>query len=370
MKVKIPDWFYWGCEHAASATENRKIFNTNVAVLIALGSISFYGLINIATGNSALLKVTLSYLPYYGIYGVIPWLNRWGYTNLASWLFCLSLTSVIFTVMLIAEGSYLGIHFYFLLFALVPIMFFPLSRWRAIIFLFLVNIFAYIFSEYVGINADPAMHTLPSAFVATMHAMMQFTSLLTLLFIVWLSEKAASANETRLESMSNTDGLTGIWNRRFFDTFFSSEFHRAERNGQPLALAIIDVDRFKDFNDYYGHQAGDDCLRLVAQALKNSLHRSGDIMARYGGEEFVLVAPNTDINSIIQIANEICESVRAVALPHKLSEFSLVTVSVGVASMIPKNGDLPEMLFERADTALYQAKEGGRNRVVSSKADA
>ncbi|BAN47794.1 diguanylate cyclase [Metapseudomonas resinovorans] len=167
----------------------------------------------------------------------------------------------------------------------------------------------------------------------------------------------------RLEALSLTDALTGIANRRHFDQVLAQEWGRAQRIGEPLALAILDVDWFKHYNDHYGHPAGDSCLRQIAQALAATVCRSGDLVARYGGEEFVFLAPMTDAAGAQGIARKLVQAVAELALPHAQSPMGHVTVSIGVAAMQPGPAGSPGLLLQRADAALYQAKKRGRSRV-------
>ncbi len=169
---------------------------------------------------------------------------------------------------------------------------------------------------------------------------------------------------SRLATLSLTDDLTGIPNRRRFEEVLAQEWRRAQRQGQPLALAVIDVDWFKPYNDHYGHLAGDACLREIAETLSTTVTRSGDLVARYGGEEFVFLAPVTYGPSAQAMAQRLVESVAALNLPHAQSPLGHVTVSVGVASVLPGQDQTPERLLALADEALYQAKAQGRNRVV------
>ncbi len=135
-----------------------------------------------------------------------------------------------------------------------------------------------------------------------------------------------------------------------------------ERLGQPLALAMIDIDWFKKFNDHYGHQAGDDCLIAVARILQTTVARTGDLVARYGGEEFDFIAPATHEISALNMARKVCAAMADAALPHAMSTFGHVTASIGVATVIPSADSGPEALIKRADQALYHAKAEGRNR--------
>jgi diguanylate cyclase (GGDEF)-like protein len=179
-----------------------------------------------------------------------------------------------------------------------------------------------------------------------------------------MSRALAAANR-ELEKLSHQDGLTGIANRRYFDGYLSTEVRRAAREHQPLSLILADVDQFKAFNDCYGHQVGDDCLRRVAAALTSAGRRPADLAARYGGEEFAMVLPGTDLDGAVDVAQSVSRVVGSLAIPHARSTVSQsVTLSQGVVSLTPEKESPPEDLIRRADQALYQAKQQGRNRFV------
>lgn len=168
-----------------------------------------------------------------------------------------------------------------------------------------------------------------------------------------------------LEAMSYIDSLTHTHNRRRLDKVLESEWQRAQRSGRPLALVMIDFDHFKALNDHYGHGTGDICLQQGANALATVLKRPGDLLARYGGEEFVALLPETDRQGARLIAEQMREAVKALALRHDYSSAAPhVTVSLGVAAMVPEPGTQASELLERADRALNQAKSEGRDRVV------
>ncbi len=166
-----------------------------------------------------------------------------------------------------------------------------------------------------------------------------------------------------LQRLSVLDGLTGIANRRHFDEILRQEWKRGHREAWNLAVIMIDIDFFKKYNDNYGHQGGDDCLKKVASTLSNTLHRPGDFIARYGGEEFVVLLPNTDAEGAAVIAEHMRSNIEAQDISHALSGVAKhVTISLGVASVAPDDGTAPEDLIARADSALYKAKAEGRNR--------
>ncbi|MDD2924894.1 GGDEF domain-containing protein [Rhodoferax sp.] len=169
----------------------------------------------------------------------------------------------------------------------------------------------------------------------------------------------------QLEALSDTDGLTGLCNRRKFDRVWEVEWLRAVRHGMPLAVAMIDVDKFKDYNDHYGHQAGDDCLKHVASTIAACVQRSGELVARYGGEEFVVVLPGLNAQEASDVVEKIRAAVVARNMPHAPAcGLDVVTVSIGAVSRVPQQGQLLTGLIQEADTCLYRAKEQGRNRVV------
>jgi diguanylate cyclase (GGDEF)-like protein len=173
----------------------------------------------------------------------------------------------------------------------------------------------------------------------------------------------------KMEALVSLDGLTGVANRRRFDSVFEYEWARARREHSPLALLMIDADRFKAYNDRYGHLAGDACLRSLAQAIAGVPGRPGDLVARYGGEEFAVLLPGAAEAGAHKVAEAIRHAVYELALPHHANEEQRVTVSLGVASMAPDEATEPVELIAAADGALYRAKHSGRNRVqVASEA--
>lgn len=168
-----------------------------------------------------------------------------------------------------------------------------------------------------------------------------------------------------LHQLSRLDGLTQVANRRYFDEYLAQEWHRLQREQQPLGLIFCDVDYFKRYNDLYGHQKGDVCLQHVAQQMQLAVKRPADLVARYGGEEFALILPNTSLSGVIAVAQEIQLKIRQAQIPHLGSEIGqFVTLSLGVVSVVPDAEKTPDRLVALADEALYAAKQQGRDRVV------
>lgn len=180
-------------------------------------------------------------------------------------------------------------------------------------------------------------------------------------------ELALQDANQKLEKLANVDGLTEVANRRCFNNRLLSEWQRLARENLPLSLILLDVDKFKSYNDYYGHLAGDDCLIRIGQTLQKVVRRSTDLAARYGGEEFVLLLPNTDLEGAIKVAQNIQQGIHDLAIPHAESDVKeIVTVSLGIASLIPKLEVKPDTLVAYADKALYDAKEQGRDRLSTN----
>ena len=173
----------------------------------------------------------------------------------------------------------------------------------------------------------------------------------------------------KLQIMSAVDALTGIPNRRRFDEYIDQEWRRAQRNKYPLSLLMIDIDHFKKYNDKYGHQKGDECLRLVAQEIKQHPRRPSDMVARYGGEEFSIILPDTPLEAALTLADRIRSGVSGLNLEHLDSDlFGHITISIGVATRVPEDDHTMLSLIETADKNLYTAKRGGRNSVTGGRA--
>lgn len=180
--------------------------------------------------------------------------------------------------------------------------------------------------------------------------------------LVYVTQQLNAANK-ELQRLSTTDGLTGIPNRRMFDELSVREWRRCERMKKPIALVMLDIDNFKLFNDQYGHQAGDDCLRSVAVQVARAAPRATDLAARYGGEEFVLVLGETDADGARWVADNVRQHVSELGILHATPS-RRVTISCGVSAVLPQSGLSFETLLRSADRALYQAKAEGRDKVV------
>lgn len=227
-------------------------------------------------------------------------------------------------------------------------------------------------------RADPSTRDIPVIFVTAHNDPVEETKGLDLGAVDFISKpinpdvvRARVRTHIKLKLRSDilrrlvfVDSLTGVFNRRYFDHCLSTEWLRSNRSHAPLALILIDVDHFKRYNDRYGHQSGDECLKKVARALRRGLHRPGDVVVRYGGEEFACLLPETDLNGAMRVARHLEQIVRDLKIAHEDSGVaSTVTVSLGVAVKTADSPATYEELLTIADEQLYKAKDAGRAQV-------
>jgi diguanylate cyclase (GGDEF)-like protein len=213
-----------------------------------------------------------------------------------------------------------------------------------------------------GMRMQQAVHVMPLEVAGLpRHCLVQITDV----SMAVSRERKLRELAVELESQTLVDGLTGIANRRRFDLHLEDEFRRAKRAASPLSLVMIDVDFFKDYNDNYGHQRGDECLARIATTLDDTLHRPRDLVARYGGEEFTVILPDTGSDGALQVAETMRAKIEALALEHARSGVArYVTISLGVSTLTPGHPSKMSTLLHAADRALYQAKRSGRNCVM------
>ena len=173
--------------------------------------------------------------------------------------------------------------------------------------------------------------------------------------------------QKELESLSFKDALTGVANRRMFDSILEAEWVSARRNGQPLSIILVDIDFFKQYNDEYGHMQGDACLRQVAEVIDSAATRARDALARLGGEEFALILPETDAHAAMTVAERCIHKLFKAQIAHAASPISqLLTLSLGVGTIVPAHDDVPLAFLDLVDRRLYEAKQNGRNRIVNA----
>jgi diguanylate cyclase (GGDEF)-like protein len=220
---------------------------------------------------------------------------------------------------------------------------------------------AFVFRGFLAAtgHADKILMSTPNQ-VQEMSLLISIVSIILVAIGVLIMSKEQSEDRSRLLAVE--DQLTGLANRRSIDDTLNKEWASASRHDRPLALIMLDVDYFKKYNDHYGHQSGDECLKGISRVLQETAQRANDLAARYGGEEFFLILPDTDRNTAQLIGENVCASIAALKIPHEKSTFKVVTVSAGISVLSSKSYKDIAGLMRAADSALYQAKQMGRNQ--------
>ncbi|WP_185856231.1 GGDEF domain-containing protein [Vreelandella populi] len=268
-----------------------------------------------------------------------------------------------------------GVHLFYFCLASVLVFLFNNLRLRTYISLMALFCALYVTAHFL-FSPALAITPVPLPWVNVMYAVSVICVLSLLGGLLYLLRQQIDAAEDELtlnkhyfEALSNTDALTGLPNRRMLDEAFEREWERLTRQPGTLSVIMCDVDYFKKVNDHYGHDGGDRCLQRIATALESLASRTSDLVARYGGEEFAFVLPSTGEKGARYLGEQVCEAVRALAIPNPGASSGFITISIGIASIdVPDGGDIDAKgsarLLKRADEALYQAKTNGRNQVV------
>ncbi|MFG6666063.1 GGDEF domain-containing protein [Halomonas sp. HNIBRBA4712] len=307
------------------------------------------------------------------IYAAVLMLNRRGdYTTARTLLMvCVSGHMLVSSLM---AGAGVGVNLFYFTQAGVLVFLFPTLRWPALIGLLFVCGALYLSTQLL-LTAGVAITPVPKPWLGFMYVCSASGALLLLITLLNLfrrqienTEDELLATSQILQVRSNTDPLTGLANRRAMEGALKTEWQRLSRHPGPLSILMCDVDHFKAYNDRYGHDGGDECLRQIAGAIQAALERPSDLAVRYGGEEFVVVLPATDEQGARHVAEKINDAVRKLNIPNPQASTGIVTVSVGVSSVGPQTGGRVdqggERLLKCADQGLYLAKKRGRDQVV------
>jgi diguanylate cyclase (GGDEF)-like protein len=360
MLGAIKLWLHWGVGNQSDYTLKRKTLHTNVGALIAILSMLNFYAVSLHIGSWVMIKIMFIQMPFLLLLSAVPWLNLKGWYNLARWSLAFSVIVSQLLAILIAFGSFLYVHYYFILFAIIPIAFFPRRQWWALIFLFALNVWLFLTFQNNWYAPDPEILNLDSSTIQSLRTGYTTTTFLTTLAFIWMMEVIAERNEKLLEKLSVTDVLTELPNRRYFDLSISQEMAASRRNGQPLALAMLDIDHFKRINDTFGHDEGDKVLKYIARQLRHST-RAGNVITRIGGEEFAIILSNTAIPEAIDVAERVRSAIESGDYRRQGDKVD-ITVSIGVC--LVNQALSVEQACKAADNALYAAKESGRNRVM------
>lgn len=354
----LDDWLNWGVESQPNYTLKRKVLLTNMIAFAALAGWAFFISIFLVLGESYLYPFIYVGIPLYLMMAAVPWMNLKGMPNLARFagLFA-AIVSVLIPIWMFF-GRTFSSHYYFLLLAAAPIVLFTLRQWLLSSSIFIVCVGLFFLVQMGFFEAHPKINELGSSTIDWISNTFIFMAALNFLIFAWFIDKTAANNESELAKLAITDALTDMPNRRFFDLAFSQTLAKGMRLEMQIVLAVIDIDHFKQVNDVYGHDAGDGVLKQLA-ALLTANTRAGNIIARIGGEEFAVLFADTSISAAHEAVERIRRAVESAPFNYEGNQLK-ITISIGLSQA---KLDV-EQTFKAADSALYRAKQNGRNRVV------
>lgn len=353
---------HWGVEGAEDSTARRKVMLCNFGALVAVASAFIFDLLFLDSGVHSARLALYAHLPFYPLFGLVFWLNRQHMYMYANWLLVLCAMCIVLGPMYLAFGSYLDHHHYFIMYAAVPIIFFPSDQKFSIAFVFVLNVGLFVVFEIVGLAPADDILSMDGATVTILRTMLSTMVILTLAIFYWIYDAFVERGERELEHLSTTDVLTKLLNRRHFESDFKKELAKAKRFGSPVSIAFIDIDYFKKINDTYGHGVGDMVIKHVSRVMQRNM-REGNILARFGGDEFVVLFPNTNSREAVEAMERVRKALNTTPYMHDGAELP-VTISVGVSEV-----DVNESMIDankRADDALYAAKQAGRDMIRST----
>ncbi|MGI2259169.1 GGDEF domain-containing protein [Shewanella sp. GXUN23E] len=347
-----------GCQYSETKTLERKIILVNIAALMASLTTAIYYAIYLVFDNPTLLYSGGAQMLTLPLFALVLAANYSGRFTFARWsLFITSISSVLIAITS-GQGTVFNTHFYFMLFAILPIALFKNDEWRSKAMMTSVNMVFYIYLEVFGWPHDAAMDLLTETQVMFLQIMVAASCISCLMILQSINEVYAEQAEQSLQRQAFTDGLTGLYNRRYFSIQLQSKLIR-----ERLCLLLLDVDHFKQVNDNYGHAAGDQALIHLADTISAYL-RPDEMFARIGGEEFAILLPAHE--AVIR-AEQIRQAVAHTPLFFQTNKINL-TISIGVHES--RENDSEEDIMRGADNALYQAKATGRDKVITTQTSA
>lgn len=356
---RIADVLHWGTSPDGDGTVMRKVLMCNVGALAGIFSLLLFDAFFLYGGSVSTRQVTLLHIPVYAGFALVFWLNRTLRHDAAAILLVLSAMGANLGPMLLAFGTHFQHHHYFILFAVAPISIIASHRRLLVAAIFLANSALFIWFSLWGMAPAADILAIDESVANIFRTLLSFLVILTLGIFYWAYDAFAERSERELQTLSLTDSLTQLPNRRHFDGAFVQEMAKARRNPTPISIAFMDIDRFKSVNDTYGHGMGDAAIRHVADVVKGSL-RAGSIVGRMGGDELAVLMPGTDIDEAFGAMERVRAAI-AVADCESGGRVLRVTVSIGVARVAV--GESLTDACRHADEKLYEAKMAGRNIV-------
>ncbi len=360
-----------GITEELSVVEKRMVRLVNVAAISGtLAFLSFaltYFTFNMQIFLGGLL-ITLGFIP---LFVMTIWLNKIHHHLLSAILLNLSFTAALFIPLVLYLGNRTGNHNYFLMFAIIPLLTFKPKNIHWIVLTVTLNIIAFYWIDSFGTIGKDASYYLPLEYVKRARIVSVYSSLFVVMFIVGVNQRLVIASETELSAktvslknamehlkeLATVDALTGVFNRTYFDYKIENEMAVANRYKTPLSLILVDLDYFKGINDTFGHDVGDMVLRTSSDVLALNIRKT-DALIRWGGEEFLVVAPQTDYDGAMLLAEKLRQNLGATPQAH----FGTMTGSFGVT--VYHQGEVFDDMYKRIDQALYHAKHQGRDQVV------
>lgn len=362
--------WHLGADARSGFGRRETILANQVAVLAALAT-SMYEVFYLVYDFGLFWPVFTANLVFISLYLSVPAFNRAGWFTLASGIvFVGVLVQLAVVTYFISTGA--GVHLFYFTLASLPALLYSRIRLSTTVLIAVLAGGLYTMCHFLFTPARAAIPVPPEVLSMLYAGSVQGAVLLSALFSYLFRQEIRRAEDdlvkvnSELEELSTRDGLTGLANRRSLDAFLAREADRMAREGGPLSLLMVDVDHFKRFNDRFGHQAGDQCLQVVAELIQAAARRPTDLAARYGGEEFVLVLSNTPLEGAIERAEALRRAVAAAEVSDMAPvDGRHVTASVGIATAGSVSRTSPDELIAEADRCLYAAKEAGRNRCVA-----
>lgn len=347
-----------GAKPTLSRCARRKLIQLNAAQFILMLVVSVYNCVFMLMGNPALILSGLLQVPFMVVSSLTWWLNHRGHLAAARWLFFWSVNACVLVAIYGGQGLLFNTHLYFLLNALVIVVLIPPGEFRVGLAMVSISLMLFIGHQAFPPQADPSLHSLSQLAIGAMSTTVYLTMTSGVMIALLFNEYVNRALEAHLIQQASTDSLTGLPNRRSFYQALTQTLSDPECGGQALSVAIVDIDHFKQVNDSYGHDVGDEVLKHVAAILREG-SRSSEIVARLGGEEFGLILK---VNA--QPAQALAERLREAVTQTPFRSDALtvaLSISLGVACM--RVGQMQgAQLLKAADKALYAAKRNGRNR--------